>query len=350
MLLLDRPPDRIAVLRANGLGDFLLATPALRALSKGFPRAEITYLALPWLQAFLRGRYPYLHRVEAVPRYTGIHEPAPGDAGPAEAPEAFFTRMQAARFDLAIQMHGGGAESNPFVAKLAARQTLGLTAPGSLPLEHNLRYHYYQHEICRYLELVGKLGVAPDGMETDLPVMAHDRARLVQVWQPGGARYAVVHAGAGDPRRRWPPERFARVAEHLHARHGCEVVLTGGGGEASLIAQVKAACRAPVVDLRDRLDLGAMAALVEGAALLVANDTGPAHMAYALQVRAVIIFWCGNVITAGPLTRERFRPVLSWTLACPNCGAEGRCPCPASWVAGAALEQVLAECDDLLGT
>lgn len=347
--LLDCPPGKIAVLRANGLGDFLQATPALRALGKGFPGAEITYLALPWLSGFISGRYPYLHRVEAIPCYPNIREPSAGEPAPRENAERFFARMQAERFDLAIQIHGGGADSNPFVAKLGARHTLALTAPGSLPLECNLRYHYYQHEVMRYLELVSKLGVACDGLETDLPVLDRDRARLAATWRPEARRYAVVHAGAGDPRRRWPAERFGRVAGQLQARHGCQVVLTGRAEERPLVERVKAACAARVVDLCGRLDLGAVAALLAGATLLVSNDTGLAHMAYALGTRAVIIFWCGNVITAGPLKRERFRPVLSWTLACPACGAEGRCPCQASWVAGAPVEEALAQVDDLLG-
>jgi ADP-heptose:LPS heptosyltransferase len=347
MHLLDRQPETIAVLRANGLGDFLEATPALRALAKGFPGAEITFLTLPWLQGFLAGRYPYLHRVEAIPRYPGIHNPGPGDPAPAESTEAFFARMRARRFDLAIQMHGGGADSNPFVAALGARHTLGLRAPGSPPLEHTLRYVYYQNEVLRYMELVGMLGVPPDGLQTDLPVLDSDRERLAAVWRGEERCYAVLHPGAGDARRRWPPENFARVAEHLR-RRGLEVVVTGRLEERPVVEAVKAASRAQVVDLSDRLDLGAMAALVAGAALLVSNETGPAHMAYALDTPAVVIFWCGNVITAGPLRRRLHRPLLSWTQTCPACGTAGRCNCSASWVAEVAVEDVLAEVDDLL--
>lgn len=345
---LERPPRKIAVLRANGLGDFLLATPALRALARGFPTARITYLTLPWLQGFLRGRYPYLHRVEAIPPYPRIHEPGPGAPTPPQAAEAFFARMRAERFDLAIQMHGGGAESNPFVNRLGARHTLALTAPGASPLEQNLRYQYYQHEIFRYLELVGKLGVPWDGLDMDVPLLPQDWTRLDRVWRPGREGYAVLHPGAGDVRRRWPLERFARAGEHIHARLGCTLVVTGRQEERPLGERLRALCRAPVVDLTGRLDLGALAALLKGACLLVSNDTGPAHMAYALGVASVVIYWCGNLINAGPLQRERFRPVLSWTLACPSCGSRTRCPCPVSWVAEAPLEEVLAQADDLL--
>ncbi len=349
MVWMERLPRKIVVLRANGLGDFLLATPALRALGKGFPEAQITLLTLPWLRGFISGRYPYLHRVEAIPPYPKIHQPGPADPPATEDADAFFARMQAEAFDLAIQMHGGGADSNPFVARLGARHTLGLQAEGAPPLEHNLRYFYYQSEVARYLELVSKLGVPGDGPDMDAPVLAEDRERLARVWPPGSPPYAVLHPGAGDVRRRWPAERFARVAEHLYERWGLTPIVTGREDERAIAGQVMAACRAPVVDLCGRLDLGAMAALVEGASLMLCNDTGPAHLAYALAVPSVVLYWAGNLITAGPARRERYRPVLSWTLSCPQCGTRGRCTCPASWLAEVSPAEVLAQVDDLLG-
>lgn len=278
-----------------------------------------------------------------------MHRPDACEPRPLEPADAFFARMRAERFDLAIQMHGGGADSNPFVARLEATHTLGLTAPGTMPLEQNMRYHYYQHEVIRYLELVGKLGIPWDGLDMDLPLLPADRARLAQVWCPDRARYTVLHAGAGDARRRWPVESFARVGEHIHSRWGHTLVATGRREEREVTERLQATCRAPIVDLSGRLDLGAMAALVSGASLVVSNDTGPAHVAYALNVPSVVIYWCGNVITAGPFKRERFRPVLSWILRCPACGSRERCRCPASWVAEAPVEEVLAQVDDLLG-
>ncbi|MDI7275412.1 MAG: glycosyltransferase family 9 protein, partial [Anaerolineae bacterium] len=340
MRRLEHAPRKIAVLRANGLGDFLLATPALRALGKAFPGAQITYLTHPWLLGFIAGRYPYVHRVEGIPPYPKIHDPGPNDP-PQESAEAFFDRLRAERFDLAIQMHGGGIDSNPFVTQLGANHTLGLAATGASPLERNLRYCYYQHEIIRYLELVGMLGVPWDGLDMDLPLLPRDHRHLAEVWQPGPEPYAIIHAGAGDPRRRWPAESFALVAEHIHRRAGLAVVLTGREAEREVTGRLRAACRVPVTDLTARLDLGAMAALVSGARLVVCNDTGPAHMAYALNRPSVVVYWCGNLVNAGPFKRERFRPVLSWTLRCPSCGSAKRCSCPVSWVAEAPVEEVL---------
>jgi ADP-heptose:LPS heptosyltransferase len=96
-----------------------------------------------------------------------------------------------------------------------------------------------------------------------------------------------------------------------------------------------------------QLGLGAYAALLAAADLFVGNDTGPAHMAFALSVPSVVIYWCGNVITAGPPTRRIFRPVLSWTVDCPACGQRD-CRCQVPFVAEAPLEEVLEHAEDLL--
>lgn len=341
---------RIAVLRANGLGDFLLATPALRALAAAFPRAEITYLCLPWMKAFVDGRYPYIQRSLVIPPYPGLRwSPADPSVAAKEADE-FFQSCRDHRYDLAIQMHGGGVQSNPFVLKLGAKHTLGLAGPGVPRLERTLTYQFYQSEIMRYLELVGQIGVRPVGLHMDAPEVPDDERRLRQVCgdlRPG--EYVVIHPGASDPRRHWPIERFAAVADHVQRCYGLPVVVTGALGERYLARDLQRCAARPAIDVTGQLDLGAMVALIRRAALVVCNDTGVAHIAYAVDVPSVVIYWCGNLITAGPFTRRKFRPVLSWTLDCPACGAR-RCRCKVSFVAEAPLYEVLGHVDDLLGS
>lgn len=372
---LPRPVRRIVVLRANGLGDFLFATPALRALARGFPEAEITYLCRPSLQEFIAGRYPYIHRALAIPYYPKLNDPPPGQAADGRAIESFLERMRAERFDLAIQMQGGGVESNPFVARLGARHTLGLTGRGVRPLQANLRYVFYQNEVLRYLELVGQLGIAWDGLQglqMDVPLLPADFARLAKVAErraptppvaplfpsqgpaarpagegPGAVPYVVLHPGAGDPRRRWPLERFARVAELVHERFGRAVVVGASRDEQVLAERLRELSRVPLLDVAGQLDVGAYAALLSQADLFVGNDTGPAHVAFALGVPSVVVYWCGNLITAGPPTRELFRPVLSWTVDCPACGRR-QCRCQVSFVQDAPLDEVLEHVTDLL--
>src|SRR5207244_6377767 len=102
----------------------------------------------------------------------------------------------------------------------------------------------------RLLQLMDHLGIERCGDALEFPLEQEDRAELAALWPGayGGQPYVVVHAGAQLASRRWPVERFARVAERL-AWQGCAIVLTGSETEGPLVAQLQAAMRAPAVNL-----------------------------------------------------------------------------------------------------
>src|ERR687893_486744 len=120
---------KIAVLRAGGIGDFIFTLPALHALRAAYPEARITLLGEAWHEELLSGRPGPIGRALAVPRSTGVNGPDTGVDEDEEELERFFTRMREERFDLALQLHGGGGYSNPFVRKLGARVTAGTKTP-----------------------------------------------------------------------------------------------------------------------------------------------------------------------------------------------------------------------------
>ncbi len=341
---------RIAVLRANGIGDFCFALPALDALRATYPAAEITLLGLGWHREFLAGRPGPVDRVEVVPPYPGVGAPEGSAISPGL--EAFIARQRAAGYDIAFQMHGGGANSNPFVARLGAGLTVGLQARGAPPLDRTVPYIYYQSEVDRLLEVVAAAGAKAVAREPRLAVMPSDREAAAHVLQPAPRPLAVLHAGAGDPRRRWPPASFAEVGKALLA-HGCQVAVTGAGegDDPAIVRNVCDALDGDAVDLAGRLGLGGLAGLFERAAVVVANDTGPLHLAMAVGAPVVGIYWCGNAINAGPPWRTWTRPVLSWRLRCSVCGADataGGCSHHETFVDLAPIDEVAWHALDLL--
>src|SRR5690606_41400340 len=103
---------------------------------------------------------------------------------------------------------------------------------------------------------------------------------------------------------------------------GRRVVGTGPRDERDAVDRAVAAMRRPARAVVDELGAGGLAALYAACDLVIANDAGPRHLAAAVGTPTVGIYWCGNLINAGPLTRARHRPLLSWTLACPACGGK----------------------------
>jgi ADP-heptose:LPS heptosyltransferase len=354
----QRIPDvrRIAVVRANAVGDFVVTLPALDALRAAYPDARITLVGAPWHDALLRDRPGPVDDVVVAPQGSGLR---PGD-DPGACQE-FFDAMQAEQFDLAVQLHGGGRHANPFTRRLGARVAVGLRAYDAPALDRDLPYVHYQPEVLRFLEVVKMVGAPPVGLEPRLTATRRDHAAADDAL--GGADpgpLAVLHPGAMDPRRRWPPERFAAVGDAL-AAHDLSVVVVGSDREAPIGAAVVGAMQSPALDLTGRTSLPALVGLLDRAAIVVANDSGPRHLAEAVGTPTVAVYWVGNLITSAPLTRRRHRPLISWTTACPVCGvscvgdpyparAGGvRCEHDLPFVTDVPVAYVLRAVTDLLG-
>jgi ADP-heptose:LPS heptosyltransferase len=179
-------------------------------------------------------------------------------------------------------------------------------------------------EVERLLALTDHLGAPRCGTQLDFPLRDHDRELAERLCLPlRNERFALVHPGAQLPSRRWPPERFAAVADSL-AREGLAIVLTGSPAEAPLTRAVAAAMKAPALDLAGRTSLWTLGALVEWAAQVVCNDTGISHVAAALGTPSVVISSGGDALRWAPSDRTRHQ-VLWHDLPCRPC-AHRVCP------------------------
>lgn len=371
--------ERIAVLRANAIGDLLVALPALEALRAAYPSAEVTLIGRAHHAELLCGRPSPVDAVEVAPPYGGVTAP---EGAPQAGPEldGFFARMRARRFDLALQLHGGGANSTPFLHGLGARTTAGLRARGAPALDRWVRYSLPQHEVLRYVEAVGLVGAGtPPSLVPRLAVTAADRAAADRAAADRAAAgraaadraeadaadstaaaghtaerraTAVLHPGATDARRRWPADRFAAVGRALHDR-GLDVLVSGDTRDAPLAEATAERCAGR--SIAGTVGLSGLLGVLERAAIVVSNDSGPLHLAAAVGTPAVGVYWWPNVLTFGPPATDRCRPVVSWRSRCPRpgCGADHNplrraCGHGDSFVADVDTTEVLGEVDDLL--
>jgi ADP-heptose:LPS heptosyltransferase len=344
--------NKLAVLRANAIGDYLVSLPAIQALRAAYPAAELVLLGADWHAGFLAGRPGPVARCLPVPPTVGMRDDRP--PSPAAAVDLFVARMRAERFDLAVQLQGGGRHSNPFVCRLGARVTAGSRTPDAAPLDRTVPYTVHQHEIHRFLEVVDLVGATPVTLEPRLQVTDADRAEAAAALAEDDRPLVVLHPGANDPRRRWPVERLAVVGSEL-ARKGARLAVVGTAAEQPLADRLLATLEGNAADLTGRLGLGGLAGLLEQATLLVGNDSGPRHLAAAVGTATVAVYWCVSLGSYGPLDRARHRTPTSWRLNCPVCGPNSlqqdcRSSHDASFVADVTVDEVLAEALDLLAT
>ncbi|MEV6905179.1 glycosyltransferase family 9 protein [Amycolatopsis sp. NPDC051372] len=272
----------ILVLRALGIGDLLTAVPALRALHEAHPDERLV-LAAP---RELRDLAELIDAVDELLPTPGLGELA----WPGPPPK------------LAVNLHGSGPES---IHDLLA------TDPGELLTHHHpdfpdvpgLDWRPDVNEVDRWCRLVEFAHVEADRSALRLPAPPGPSPA------PGAV---VVHPGAAFAARRWPPERFARVARELAAAGHC-VVVTGSAAERDLARSVAARAGLPEdAVLAGRTGLAELASLVAEAALVVCGDTGVGHLATAFGTPSVLLFGPTPPRLWGPPPEAR-RHVVLWT-------------------------------------
>jgi ADP-heptose:LPS heptosyltransferase len=345
--------SRIVILRGGGLGDLIFAIPAMAALKVAYPGSTITLLGTPIHKALLEAVKSPVDEVVVLPFAEGVR---PGQEEAAEL-DRFFADMRGRTFDLAVQLHGGGRYSNPFLLRLGARHTVGTRTADAASLERTVPYLYYQHEPLRALEVAGFAGAFPVDLEARL-APAGGGAAHEALDGAAGQPLVVIHPGATDPRRRWPADKFAELAAAC-AADGSRVVIIGDSSEQDLAEAIAARAGSAAVDsAAGALDMAGLVALLAEAGVVVANDSGPRHLAQALGVPTVGIFWAGNVINAGALGRSLHRVHASWVTACPTCGIDvtqvgwtaPRCAHDDSAVAGIGVPEVYEDVRSLTAT
>jgi ADP-heptose:LPS heptosyltransferase len=339
---------RVAVVRALHLGDMLCAVPALRSVRAAYPDANVSLIGLPWARELAAHLSTLVDQFLEFPGFPGIPE---RDVD-ARRITRFLVQTQTFGFDLALQLHGSGSHINEFVALLGARECAGFYEDGdAVPNPSTfVRWPSSGTEVDRLLALPRALGWPSNDTTLHLDVTTGDVEAMSSAWSTTGwnsdpQNYICIHPGARWASRRWSTARFALVADEL-AEQGFTIVLTGTARESAITASVKACMTAPSLDLTGRLSLGAFAALVGRARLMVCNDTGASHVAAAMRTPSVVVASGSDVERWSPQDPTRHR-VLSHDVECRPCMHE-TCPTAHECAAGVSVEDVLREAMRLL--
>lgn len=256
----------VLIYRALGLGDFLTAVPAYRALRRAFPEHRIV-LAAP------RALAPLAELTGAIDEVIDTPPLGPAPLGA----------------DVAVNLHGRGPQST---ARLQASN------PARLITFTEATWRDDEHEVHRWCRLLEEHSIPADPADLDL-----ERPDVPSP-APGAA---VIHPGAASASRRWPADRWAKLVAAL----GDDVVITGGPGERELahrVADDAAAHRHRPRVLAGDSDLRTLAATIAHARLVLCGDTGVAHLATAYRTPSVVLFGpTPPALWGPPADREQHR-------------------------------------------
>jgi ADP-heptose:LPS heptosyltransferase len=163
------------------------------------------------------------------------------------------------------------------------------------------------HLVDYYLKIVRAAGGRAGGVRFALPGNFDSRDRAAKLLSEHGIEddpYAVFAPGSAHGYKCWPPDRFGELAERISSEFGLAAVAIGTADERPLVEKMQASARSPVANLAGITGLGALVALLDKADLVVSNDTGPGHIAAALDKPLVLIFGRSNPVRVEPYGRS----------------------------------------------
>jgi len=305
------PPRRVLIIKPSAIGDVVHALPVLPRLKKLWPQATLTWMITPACAGLVE-RHPLIDEVIFFQRKRwGRSWYRPWEL----LDLADFVRdLRRREFDLVIDLQG--LLRSAWIARASgARRRIGFSnAREFAPLFYSERVDCswkYDHAVQRYLKIAAALGCGDGPVEFHFAVDEQERAYIRRLIPPG-TRYAVLMPGTIWETKRWPVDRFAALVNPLKERFGLETVLTGSAADAGLSKLIPAK-----FDLIGKTNLRQIVALLEGASLVIGNDTGPMHMAAGLGVPLVSPYGPTDPVRTGPF--GRLDSVIRLDLPCSPC-------------------------------
>jgi lipopolysaccharide heptosyltransferase II len=345
---------RILCIRLDYMGDVLMCTPALRALreSGGATPRHIALLTAPQSVA-VAGHVPEVDQV--IP----CAAPWMKASAPQSAAEtlAMVELLRASDFDAAVIFTTYSQSPLP-AALMCQLAGIPLRLAHCHENPYQLLTHWVpdpeptqvvRHEVRRQLDLVASIECRSANERLSFRVDKTDADWAASWLHSTGIDQApawvLLHPGATASSRRYPPHHWARLSAMLAEQRDCALVFSGTAEEAALIDTIRATVNAPTHSLAGKLSLGQLGALIAAAPVMVANNTGPAHIAAAVGTPIVDLYALTNPQHTPWQVRSH---VLFHPVPCRNCY---RSVCPEGHHAcleKVAPERVLAAVGDLL--
>jgi lipopolysaccharide heptosyltransferase I len=315
-ITLPAPPASILIIKPSAIGDVVHGLPILSLLRRKWPEAKISWLVTPACAGIL-DRHPMLHEVIHFDRRA--YAKAWRNWRTFKSLRAFARGLRDRRFDLAIDLQG------LLRSGWLARATRAPVRVGLSDAREGARIFYThrvptalgapggeRHAIERYLCVTEALGCGREPVEFPFPTDDADRAHVAALLPP--SPYAVLMPGTNWETKRWPVERFAALVAPLRERFGLESIVAGGPADADLAAPIECA---GALNLAGKTTLRQLVALLERAAVVVANDSGPMHIAAALGRPLVAPFGPTSPVRTGPY--RRMDSVIRLDIPCSPC-------------------------------
>jgi heptosyltransferase-1 len=305
---------KVFFFKPGAIGDLLHTLPALKALRKKFPAAKITVMVSPGLESLIQGttvadNVLVFDRVKFKRRLKDFIK--------------FALRLRDEHYDLFIDMQP--SLRSMVLRKLSNAQQILVYQKQKRSRAGERRLHAAEN----FLETLRPLGIdsSVDSIELQVAAAVHTKIdRLLVAGNIDDGRPLIAlncSVGAARPARNWFPERFASLADRLIDELDAQVIFVGGNEDRELVQRVLADMRNKALSTAGDLSIPESAALLARCTCLVSADTGPLHLATAVQTSVVGLFGSTDPHRTGPIGRGH--QVIIKDLDCVPCEKK-HCP------------------------
>ena len=332
---------KILLIKLSAVGDVVHTIPLLNKLRRRYPTAQLDWLLTPAIAELLR-HHPAITNIIKFEREAWS---TPWRLAPFTSYARLAAKLRAAAYDLVVDMHGQFRTAALTLATGAParigfdrpRPRVWDASPRKFP--EQARKHAWQgaregswmaythhipvptldlHAVDRYLNVGPILGLDGEPADFSFPIPQSALSRVEALLAEHGAdRRDIVIMAPGTiwETKHWSSDKFAKVAGHFLSK-GLAVVLIGSQRE-RVVCEDVAALAPGVIDLAGMTSLSELAALIRRAAICITNDSGPMHLAVALDRPVISIFGPTDPVWIGPYRRAD--AVLYADLECSPC-------------------------------
>ena len=323
----DGDVREVVVIKPDNLGDVLLASPALHLLASRLPAARITLAVGPWSEAMAR-RLPGVDRVELVP-FPGLgrgRQPSPWARW---LLLARLARRWRGRFDAGLVLRDDFYWGAMLLAAARVPVRAGAATPACAPFLTRAVQPTRRPTAVQHLSVAALVAGGAAGPDTWTPerrlrfVRGDDASAAGDLCRRAGfgadEAYALLHPGAGAAIKLWTAESWAAVVQGLHAASGLRTLVVAGPGEQQLIPPIVRRCQGVASAAPVAPDLDTLAALLRRARLVLGPDSGPLHLAAALDTPSVRLYGPTDPAVWGPWADPRRHRWVGSSLLCAPC-------------------------------
>lgn len=337
--------ERVLFIKLFAIGDCLNSTPALRALRKAAPSAQIDVLVGRWSSPVFRGN-PHLNRL-IIAEDEWFRRPNPLSL------LKLVRRFRSTKYDAVLLFHRAPSLGAFITAcRIPIRIGIDLENDGYW-LTHPVKEAGISHETVVYGSLLEPLGLELDDHRMEIFTSVHEKERAGLLWEAGfgnesGVVIGIIPGGAVNPGQSMPQKiwSYYPALTELLLKRGYRIAYFGGEGDRLKLAELPSGNEA--VSFIGSGSLGLSAELMKRCDLIITHDSGPMHLAAATGAKVLSIFAPTDPLRYAPLGKDHH--YLKSDVDCAPCYHRGRWQkgCDRDCISGIKVDQVLTEVDSML--